>query len=119
MDGVTLADLRARRDALDEEIRKAEDLAAADWNSALDRCEGALVEWLHAHSVEYGGRDRKNEVTWDCGHGALTVTFAMDDGEHRPGLRMASGRVLYLEWSEVPEPDRMLAIVAVLLNVSE
>lgn len=119
MSEVTLADLRARRDALDEEIRVAEANARADWNFALNRCEDVLVEWLQAHSVEYGRRDRKNETMWDIGDDVLTVTFAMDDGEHRPGLRMTSGRTLNLEWSEVPEPERMLAVVAVLLNVSE
>lgn len=120
MSKVTLADLRARRDALDEEIRVAEANARADWNFALNRCEDALVNWLQAHSVEYGSRDRKNETIWDIGHGALTVTFVTDDGQYGPGaLRMTSGGTLNLEWSEVPEPERLLAIVAVLLNVSE
>ena len=116
MDGVTLADLRARRAALDEEIRVAEANDRADWNFALDRLEEALGEWLREHKIEYSQRDRKNEVIWDIGYGALAVTFGFDDGEHARSVRMVSGKTLNLESSGVPEPARLLAIAAVLLG---
>jgi hypothetical protein len=117
MDEVTLADLRARREALDEEIRKAEANARADWNFAVNRCAFALADWLAEHSIEYTRRERKNATIWDAGNGALTVTFATDDEEYGSGaLRMTSGKTLRLEWDEVPEPARLLAIVAALLG---
>jgi hypothetical protein len=116
MDGVTLADLRARRDALDEEIRAVEEREHANWNMALDLCEDTLVAWLQQRGTEYGRNDRKNETTWDIGHGALTVTFGTDGTQWCRGLRLVSGKTLTLEWSEVPEPERFLAIVAALLG---
>jgi hypothetical protein len=120
MDGVTLADLRARREAMDEEVRKAEVALRMDWNGALYNCEDALNEWLCERSVEVASRERKNATIWDVGHGALEVTFVRDDEQYGAGaLRMTSGKTLTLEWSEVPEPARMLAIVAALLNVKD
>jgi len=116
MDGVTLADLRARRAALDEEIRVAEANDRADWNFALDRLDEALGEWLREHKIEYSQRERKNQTIWDVGHGALAVTFGLDDGEYARGLGMVSGRTLTLGWSELPDPERLIAIVAALLG---
>lgn len=114
---MNLTEMRAERDRLDAEIAATEKQGRENWNSALNRCEDALIEWLHGHSVEYGSHERKNATTWDVGHGALTVTFVADDGQYGPGaLRMTSGQTLTLDWSEVPEPARMLAIVAVLLG---
>jgi hypothetical protein len=112
----SLADLRARRDALDAEIREAEEREVEAWNTALDKCEDALVAWLRERGTEYGRDDRKNITTWDVGHGALTAEFGMDGTQWSRSLRLVSGRTLTLEWSEVPEPERFLAIVAVLLG---
>lgn len=116
MDGTTLAELRARRAALDEEIRAAEKRQRDSWNNSLWDCENALTGWMREHSAEHSRGNRKNETSYDIGHGALTAVFGEDDGEHPPRLRLESGRTLTLEWSEVPEPDRFLAIVAVLLG---
>jgi hypothetical protein len=116
VDGVTLADLVARRDALEAEIAAAKKREREDWNGALWNCENALTEWLRGHSIECSRRSRKNEETWDIGHGALTVTFVEDEPGYGRGLRMVSGRTLTLEWSEVPDPERFLAIVAVLMG---
>jgi hypothetical protein len=116
MDGETLADLRARREALDEEIRKVE-LAERDaWNSTLDACEEALGTWLGRHKIDWKTTERKNEETWDIGHGALSVTFGEDEADYRRCLRVVSGGTLTLEWEEVPEPLRFLAIVAVVMG---
>jgi hypothetical protein len=112
--------MRAERDRLDAQIREAEKLERANWNIALDACEEALGTWLRERKVEYTTRERKNTETWDVGHGALEVTFVSADEQYgQGGLRMVSGRTLTLEWSEVPEPARMLAVVAVLLNVKD
>jgi hypothetical protein len=115
---VNLDEMRAERDRLDAEIAAAEKKERAHWNMALDGCECALGEWLRKNSVEWQARERKNEETWDIGHGALTVTFGQDDGEHGRGLSMASGQTLTLEWSAVPEPERLISVVAVLLGRS-
>jgi hypothetical protein len=114
---VNLAEMRAERDRLDAEIAAAEKKACEDWNTALSACEDALVNWLHEHAIEYSRADRKNEVTWDAWHGALTVTFGFAEANYGFGMRMTSGGTLSLEWSEVPEPARLLDIVAALLNV--
>jgi hypothetical protein len=119
MDSVTLADLRARRAALDEEIRVVEARDRENWNEALDYVVSVLDDWLREHKIEYSQIERKNEETWDVGHGALTVTFGFDDGEHSRSVRMVSGKTLNLEWSEAPKPERLLAIVAVLLGKSQ
>lgn len=119
MDRTSLADLRARRDALDEEIRTAEANARADWNSALDDCETAFSDWLASRSIEATSRERKNVVIVDVGNGALTAMFVRDDAQYGPGaLRVVSGReqTVTLEWNHVPESGRLLAIVAALLN---
>ena len=112
-----LAEMRAERARLDAAIRAAEDNVRADWNLALSLCEDALVEWLRAHAVEYTRYDRKNVTSWNIRHGVLVAEFSADDGEHRPGLRVLAGESLTLEWSEVPELERFLAIVAVLLGL--
>ena len=116
MDGVTLADLRARRDALNEEIRAAEEREVEAWNERLDECEHALDKWIVAHKIDVDRREAWNEVTWDVGHGALTVTFGCDGTQWSRCLRLVSGKTLTSEWSEVPEPERFLAIVAVMLG---
>jgi hypothetical protein len=119
-DGVTLADLRARRDALDAEIREVEARERENWNTALNACEDALTNWLNEHKIEWDARPRKNETIWDIGHGALSVTFGADEAQYSRGLWAVSGRngTLRLAWSEVPEPERFLAVVAVLLGKS-
>lgn len=116
---MNLAEMRAERDRLDAQIAAAEKQAREDWNTALSMCEDALVKWLKEHGIEYGRHDRKNEVTWDAGHGALAVTFGYAGENYGRSLRMTSGGTLALEWSQVPAPERMLAIVAALLNVRE
>lgn len=115
---MNLTEMRAERDRLDAEIAAAEKQERENWNEALDYAVCVLGDWLREHSVEAERRERKNEVVWNVGHAALVVTFAYADGEHSPGLRMISGQTLTLDWSEVPEPARMLAIVAVLLGVT-
>ena len=111
-----LSEMRAERDRLDAEIAAAEKQACENWNTALAACEDALVRWLKEHKIEYTRRDRKNETIWDVGHGALTANFGFAGEHYGSWMRVESGRTLTLEWSEVPEPERMLAIVAALLN---
>ena len=122
MDGVTLDDLRARRAALDEEIRVTEMRERASWNEALEDRMAHLQDWMREHAVEVSSRDRKNAVIWDCGNGALEVTFVYNDQKYGPGaLRMTSGcrETVTLEWNHVPEAARLLSIVAVLMNAGQ
>jgi hypothetical protein len=115
-----IEEMRAERDRLDAEITSAEKAARDRWNEALDAFAAALGDWLCEHKVEVQSRDRKNAVISDVGHGALEVTLVYSDEQYGPGaLRMVSGKTLTLEWSEVPELSRALAIVAVLLNITE
>jgi hypothetical protein len=116
MDGVTLADLKARRAALDEEIREVENRERNAWNTALGACENALGAWLNEHDIEWMPATRKNETTWDVGHGALHVTFGAAEENYSRSLRLLSGKTLSAEWSEEPDPARFLAIVAALLG---
>jgi hypothetical protein len=121
---VNLSEMRAERvrlhqqqERLNAEIRAVEEKYSKSWNLALDACEDALGTWLSERKIEVESRDRKNALIWDVGHGALTVIFVRDDERYgRGALQMVSGRTLTLEWSEVPEPARMIAIVTALLG---
>lgn len=112
-----LVQMRAERDRLDSEIRAAEQAERGAWNRALGEASGALSAWLHEqHVIDVARRERKNAEILDVGNGALTATFARDEENYSRGLRVQSGKTLTLEWSEVPEPARFLAVVAVLLG---
>jgi hypothetical protein len=113
---VKLDEMRAERDRLDAEIAAAENQERANWNAAMAACEDALSDWLRGHAVSQVARERKNAVIWDIGHGALTATFARDGENYGRGLSMVSGKTLTLEWSEVPKPERLISVVAVLLG---
>lgn len=112
----TLEEMRAERDKLNIQIREAELNAAREWNAALTTVTFALADWLATSGVEYTVSERKNEETWDIGHGALEVTFGTDGEQWARGLRAVSGKTLTLEWREVPAPERFLSIVAALLG---
>jgi hypothetical protein len=113
---VDLQEMRAERDRLNAAISEAERKERQNWNLALADLENSLEAWLREQAIDADDGERKNETTWDIGHGALSVTFGRDEEGRARSLRMVSGRTLTLEWSELPEPPRMLAIVAALLN---
>lgn len=114
----SLSEMRAERERLDKEIRAAEEQAHRDWNSKLDACESALFNWCSSTGIEFDSRDRKNEVIFTVGHGAMTVWFGYHRDEHHvpDTLRMVSGMTLSLEWTEIPDPDRFMNLVKVLLG---
>jgi hypothetical protein len=118
-DGQGLAQMRAKRDRLDAQIKAAEKQRSLTWNTRLDDCAEVLGAWCLKAGVETETRSRKNEQIWDAGHGALTVHFGYSGSNYEGGLRLVSGRTLTLEWREVPEPDRFMQIVKALLGATD
>lgn len=114
---MNLGDMYEERARLDAAIRAAEKQEHESWNLALGDCQDALVAWLRYRMIEVERRVRKNEETWDIGHGALVVTFGEDGTQWARSLRMVSGKTLTLEWSEVPQPNRLVAVAAALLGM--
>lgn len=112
--------MRAERARLDAAIAKREEVERRSWNALLDDCEDALGRWVALNHIDRDTSTRKNWIVWAIGHGALSVHFGYDD--KRPdwgrGFQLVSGKTLTLEWSEVPEPDRFIAIVAALLGIN-
>jgi hypothetical protein len=113
-----LDEMRAARDRLDAEIRAAEKNTAAAWNSVLPDCEEALGGYLRVAGIMPGvrSRGRKNEVIWEVGEGELTVTFAYDDTQHGPGLSLAAGGAVRVEWKRPPDPKLLVILAAALLG---
>lgn len=110
--------MRQERDRLNGEILKAEEHDRRDWNDKLHECEERLGTWLRLSLIEVEEKTRKNEVILAIGNGALEVHLGYDEPDRGRGLSMTSGRgeTLTLQWNHVPDPERMLAIVAVLLG---
>jgi hypothetical protein len=118
INSMNLAELRAERERLDGQIKQAEQNVRQLWNTALDACEEALGTWLLAEQIGFTSRERKNAEIWDIAGGVMEVTFATDDEHYGPGRMYAKTGALTLEWTEVPTPQRFIAIIAVLLGVN-
>lgn len=115
---LSIAELEAERNRLTGLIQAAKH---AGWNTALGGCENALDAWLTSRAIDGSTTARENAVIWDIGHGTLTVTFVYSSEPYGAGsLKIRSERdALTLEWSQVPAPERLLTLIAALLNEGE